>query len=120
MLQRASRSTAPRPARTPPMRAMPRSRSEAARSRRKTPERLAGEAARVRGDRAPRALAPPDLEDDDRLAAIGGAVERGHEALRLAHSLEEHRDDSCRGIVDQVLEEIDRRQDRLVAGRDHL
>ena len=82
--------------------------------------RFAGEAARVRGDRAPRALAPPDLEDDDRLAVIGGTVERGHEALGLAHGLEEHRDDARGRIVDQVFEEIDRRQDRLVAGRDHL
>ena len=45
--------------------------------------RLAGEAAGVARDRAARALAAADLEDHDRLAAIGGAVERGDEPLGL-------------------------------------
>ena len=82
--------------------------------------RLAGQTAGVTADGTPGPVATPDLEDDDGLAAIRRAIQRGHEPFRLAHRLEEHRDHACRGVVDEVLEEVDGRQDRLVAGRDHL
>ncbi len=81
---------------------------------------LAGQAAGVAADRAPRPVAAPDLEDDDGLATVGRAIERGHESLRLPHRLEEHRDHACRRVVDEVLEEVDGRDDRFVPGRDHL
>ena len=82
--------------------------------------RLAGEAARVAGDGAPRALRPADLENDDGLAAIRRAVEGGHEALGLAHGLEKEGDDPRGRIVDEELEVVRGREDRLVARRDHV
>jgi hypothetical protein len=80
---------------------------------------LAGEAAGVAGDRAPRPLAATDLQDHHRLAAVGRAIERGDEPLRLAHRLEKHRDRAGRRIVDQVLEDVGRHDHRLVARRHH-
>src|SRR5207244_5391656 len=82
--------------------------------------RLPGEAARVAGDGAPRALRPADLENDDGLAAIRRAVEGGHEALGLAHGLEKEGDDPRGRIVDEELEVVSGREDRLVARRDHV
>jgi len=64
-------------------------------------------------------LAAADLEDDDGLATIGGAVERGHEPIRLPHALEEHRDHVRGRVVDQVLEDVGGHDHRLVARRDH-
>ena len=50
---------------------------------------------------------PADLEDDHGLAAVGGAVERGHEALGLARSLSVNvaMIRVC-GVVDEVLEKV--------------
>jgi hypothetical protein len=67
------------------------------------------------GDRPLAALGTADLEHHDRLAAIGGAVERGHEALRLLDRLREQRDHPGRGIVDQRFHVFGRAEQRLVA-----
>jgi hypothetical protein len=81
--------------------------------------RFAGEAAGVARDRAAGPLAPADLQHHHRLAVVGGAVERGHEPIRLSHGLEEHRDHPRGRVIDQVLEHVGGHDHRLVARRDH-
>ena len=80
--------------------------------------RRAGEPAGVAGDGALRAFGAPDLEHDDGLAGVGGAVERGDVALRLAHGFGEGRDRLGVRIVDQVFDVVDGARHRLVAGGD--
>ena len=81
---------------------------------------LAGQAAGVTADRTTGAVAAPDLEDDDGLASFGRTIQRGDESFWLTYCFEEHRDHACRRVVDEILEEVDGRDDCLVAGRDHL
>ncbi len=71
------------------------------------------------GDGALRALGAADLDDDDRLAGIGGAVERRDIALGLAHGFGERRDHLGIGIGDQIIEIIHGARDRLVAQPEH-
>ena len=78
--------------------------------------RRTGQATSMAGDGALGALGAADLDDDDGLAGIGGAVERGDIALRIAHGFGKRRDHFGIRVVDQIIEVVNGARHRLIAG----
>jgi hypothetical protein len=71
---------------------------------------------RLRGH--PRGLGAPRLHEHEALAPFAGAGCEAQELSRLPDLLDEQRDDTCRGVVEDRRQEILGTQHRLVAGAD--
>jgi hypothetical protein len=78
--------------------------------------RRAGKAAGMAGDGVLGPFGAADLDDDNRLAGVGGTVERCDIAFRLAHGFGEGGDHLGVRVVDEIVEIIDGARHRFVAG----